>query len=368
METSLLIPNTSPIQVDWSILTVLLLLTFLVHLWIMNVMLGTGFIALIRHLRKDDVKSDLSQNIASNLPFTIAFTINFGVAPFLFLQVLYGHLIYTSSILMAAYWLSVIGILILAYYSAYIYDFKYDELSEKRIFFIGFTVLALLWIAFVFTNNMTLMLSPDKWSMYFEDPSGFCLNLKEKTLFPRFFHFVIASIAMGGLSIALYRQTQKVYFTDDNSDNKEVISRWDEDIQTGLGWFIGATLVQMVVGVWYFMSLPESVRGIFMGNHTLGTGVFILVIPLIVVMLICSVRNYVWMTGFLIIPVSVLMIIMRHLVRSAYLDQYFRVQDLPVSGQYSPFIFFIVALICGISAIIYMIKLVRLNPVANESN
>ncbi|KPA11958.1 conserved hypothetical protein, membrane [Candidatus Magnetomorum sp. HK-1] len=363
MDAGMLIPNTSPIQVDWSIFTVLLLLTFLLHLLTMNVMLGTGLIALVRHLKKDDITTDLSQNIASHLPFTIAFTINFGVAPFLFLQVLYGHLIYTSSILMAVYWLSVIGILILAYYSAYIYDFKYNELSEKRIFFIGFTVVSLLWIAFVFTNNMTLMLSPDKWSMYFEDRGGLWLNLTEKTLFPRFFHFVAASIAIGGLSIALYRQVQKIYRKNDKPEDKEVIAQWDEDIQTGLGWFVGATLIQMAIGVWYFMSLPDGVRGLFIGNNTFGTSIFVLVIPLIVIMLVCSVRNHVWMTAILMIPVSILMILMRHLVRSAYLDQYFRIQDLQVTGQYSPMVFFLIALIFGISAIAYMVRLVRLNPV-----
>ena len=39
----------------------------------------------------------------------------------LFLQVLHGNLIYTSSILMGVYWLSVIGLFILAYYRAYLY-------------------------------------------------------------------------------------------------------------------------------------------------------------------------------------------------------------------------------------------------------
>jgi len=354
MNQGIIIPATSPIQVDWSIFTVLLILTFIIHIWMMNVMLGTGIIALIRHFNQKELSSNLSHTIASHLPFTIAFTINFGVAPLLFLQVLYGHLMYTSSILMAVYWLSVIGVLILAYYSAYIYDFKYTALAQKRVFFIAATVIGLLWIAFVFTNNMTMMLAPEKWGVYFKDTGGLWLNLSEKTLLPRYFHFITASIALGGLTIALYRQIQ---IDTSESDNSEQTSQWNDDIQTGLGFFIGASLVQMIVGVWYFLSLPENIRQLFMGNHTFGTTIFLLVIPLIILMLVSGVKNNVWMATFLIIPVTVIMVLMRHLVRTACLAPYFRVQDLPVTEQYSPFLFFIIALIAGIAVIVYMIRL-----------
>jgi hypothetical protein len=365
MNPDIIIPTTSPIQVDWSIFTVLLIVTFIIHIWMMNVMLGTGIIALIRHFNQKQLSSHLSHTIASHLPFTIAFTINFGVAPLLFLQVLYGHFMYTSSILMAVYWLSVVGVLILAYYSAYIYDFKYSVLAQKGVFFIGATVIGLLWIAFIFTNNMTLMLAPEKWHIYFKHTGGLWLNLSEKTLLPRYFHFVTASIALGGLAIALYRQVQK----DKSASNDSAqISQWDDDIQTGLGFFIGASLVQMIIGVWYFLSLPDNVRQLFMGNHIFGTTIFLLAIPLIILMLVSGVKHNVWMTTFLIIPVTVIMVLMRHLVRNAFLAPHFRVQDLPVLKQYSPFLFFIIALIAGIAVIVYMIRLAFTPAAKNQDH
>jgi hypothetical protein len=362
MSPDAIIPTTSPIQVDWSIFTILLLITFLIHLWMMNVMLGTSIIAFVNHFAQKRMPNTLSQTISSHLPFTIAFTINFGVAPLLFLQVLYGHLIYTSSILMAVYWLSVIGVLILAYYSAYIYDFKYDLLAQKRVYFIGATVLGLLWIAFVFTNNMTLMLAPDKWSIYFKHSGGLWLNLSEKTLLPRYFHFITASIAIGGLAISLYRQIQK---DKSASVDSSQISQWNDDIQTGLGWFIGASLIQMIIGVWYFLSLPDNIRQLFMGSHTFGTTIFLMAIPLIILMLVSGVKNNVWMTTLLMLPVTVIMVLMRHLVRTSCLSPYFRVQDLPVTEQYSPLMFFIMALIAGSVVIVYIIRL-AITPVAEN--
>jgi hypothetical protein len=74
--------------------------------------------------------------------------------------------------------------------------------------------------------------------------------------------------------------------------------RTNDDIQSGLNWFIGASLVQMIVGVWYFLSLPEHVRQLFMGNHTFGTTIFLLAIPLIVLMLVGGVKN---MFGWLLL-------------------------------------------------------------------
>jgi len=365
MNPGIIIPTTSSIPVDWSIFTLLLIVTFIIHIWMMNVMLGTGIIALVRHFDKKQQSTDLSATIASHLPFTIAFTINFGVAPLLFLQVLYGHLINTSSILMAVYWLSVIGVLILAYYSAYIYDFKYDILEQKRVFFIGATVMGLLWVAFMFTNNMTLMLAPEKWHVYFKNAGGLWLNLSEKTLLPRYCHFITASIAIGGLAIAMYRQLQ----IDKNlSSDSSQISHLNADIQSGLSWFIGASLVQMIVGVWYFLSLPENVRQLFMGNHTFGTTIFLLAIPLIILMLVSGVKNNVWMASFLMIPVTVIMVLMRHLVRTACLSPYFKVQDLQVTEQYSPFLCFIVALIAGSAVIIYMIRLTIRHQVENQDH
>ena len=46
-------------------------------------------------------------------------TVNLGIPPLLFLQTLFGQFLYSSSILMAVFWLSVVPVLIVAYYAAY---------------------------------------------------------------------------------------------------------------------------------------------------------------------------------------------------------------------------------------------------------
>jgi len=122
MDIAALIPSPDTIPVHWIWFKVLLIITFMAHILLMNIMLGSAIIAFFNGLKKSQDSSTISlqKDISEKITFVIAFTINFGVAPLLFLQVLYGNFFYTSSILMAAYWLSIILLLIIAYYSAYI--------------------------------------------------------------------------------------------------------------------------------------------------------------------------------------------------------------------------------------------------------
>jgi hypothetical protein len=57
-----------------------------------------------------------------------------------------------------------------------------------------------LFIAFLLSNNMTLMLHPEQWSVYFKHPAGTVLNLADPVL-PRYFHFINGGLAVGGYSL-----------------------------------------------------------------------------------------------------------------------------------------------------------------------
>ncbi|MCK5542087.1 MAG: hypothetical protein KAI40_05295 [Desulfobacterales bacterium] len=203
MDPSLLIPAPDSIPVHFGWFNFFFILTFVLHLLFMNAMLGCSIIALVRSLKGKPGDLFIAKEISLKLPYTIAFAINMGVAPLLFVQVLYGNFIYTSSVLMGWYWLMIIPILIIAYYNAYLFDFKFDSLGSARNIVIAVCTVLLLLIAFLFVNNMTLMTSPEKWSQYFSNPNGTILNLTEVTLIPRFLHFTCASVAVGGLFLAI---------------------------------------------------------------------------------------------------------------------------------------------------------------------
>ena len=74
----------------------------------------------------------LADDLGHLLPSVFAFTITLGVAPLLFLQVMYGQFLYASSILIGVPWLAIIAMVILAYYGVYFFSMKGHEHRARR--------------------------------------------------------------------------------------------------------------------------------------------------------------------------------------------------------------------------------------------
>ena len=158
-------PDVLPLPgTAWQLLF-LATLTFLVHLGFMNMLFGGTILSIISGLRgrSDPRHEHLAKKIYSFLPVVITFTINFGVPPLLFIQVLYGHLFYSSSILMAAAWFAVIPLLVTGYYGTYILRFRWNKLGVTRLWLILTVTTIFCAIAFIFVNNLSLKLRPEGW-------------------------------------------------------------------------------------------------------------------------------------------------------------------------------------------------------------
>lgn len=344
MDPSRLIPEALPIPVDWGWLYLFQLLTFVLHLLVMNIMLGGSIIAFVHHLRGGKETEPLTRAISVKLPFTIAIAVNFGVAPLLFIQVLYGQFLYTSSILMAVYWLSVVGLIIVAYGSAYIYDFRYEALGRLRTAFIGLTALCLLATAFIYTNNMTLMLNPQSWAAYLDNPRGTILNLSDPTVLPRYLHIVVSAVAVAGLALSLWWTWQK------DAPRSE---RW---VRHGLQWYGFATMSQMAFGFWFLAALPAEVGSLLLGGSLLHTLVLAGGAALGILSISTALAHKVGATAKLALATVVLMVWLRDLVRDAYLNPYFDVSDRVVTGEYLPFVLFVLTLAVGLAVIAWMLR------------
>jgi hypothetical protein len=347
MNPALLIPTADAIPVPWGWFYILLVVTFLLHILVMNAMLGGGIIALIGSFRGGEQNLQINREFSYKWPYTIAFAVNMGVAPLLFVQVLYGNFLYSSSILMAVWWLSIVGLLILAYYAAYIYDFKFEALNGLRIFVLEFAVLIMLIIAFFFSNNMTLMLQPDKWDAYFTLASGTVLNLSDASLIPRYLHFVVGAVAIAGLYLALIGHFN---MTKSAVDKGALIEK-------GMYYFTAASAVQIVIGLWFLIALPKEIMLLFMGRSAYGTLLLVLGIALGVGVIYLGYKRKLMATGIATLVVLLDMILMRDLVRVAYLKPYFGLGDLVVRPEYSPLVFFLVIFAIGLGLIAYMLKL-----------
>ncbi|OBQ46329.1 hypothetical protein [Halodesulfovibrio spirochaetisodalis] len=336
-------PDALPVAAGW--LEGLLILTFALHILLINTVLGGAVVCSVRSVVS---KNSLAVTYMSKaLPSLFAFAVNLGVAPLLFIQALYGQYLYTSSVLMAAYWLSVIFLAIIAYYALYVFTGRYGT-HTKFSFSIFISMAALLCVGLIMTNNMTLMLRPDVWSAYFASPDGTLLNFDDPTVPMRYLHVVVASIAVGGLVLAVIARYRM------RGESKEMAFREE---QLGITIFFCGTLVQLVVGLALLFSLPEPVRALFVGGSEFYTGAFLIGMAFVAMLLFQAATRR--LTGTIVMLVGTVLVMagMRALVRKAMLDPYGGVAAIPVQPEYSPFIMFIIALMLGLVAIGYMIKL-----------
>ena len=346
MDPASLIPTPDQIPVGWGWFQFLLTLTFYLHILAMNVMLGMVIIAFVQHFSIEGKSLPVTRQISKKLPYTIAIAVNFGIAPLLFVQVIYGHFIYVSSVLMGIFWLSIVALLIIAYYSAYVYSYRYKTMEAGRMVTSGLTMLSLLCIGFFLSNNMTMMLHPETWSRYFEHPDGFLLNLADPTLIPRYLHFVASAVAVGGLAIALF-------YTYQVSRGNEEGRQW---VRYGCNWFSGATIINFALGFWFFGALPEGL----IDTSTLTGGLFafflILAVVTAVLSVISAMRFRPLSATYQALATILFMVFMRDFLRVAYLKPWFSPSELTVQPAWSPFILFLLFFVAGLVLIGWMLK------------
>ncbi len=332
MDHTALIPVADAIPVHWFFLHLFLTLTTFLHLVVMNILLGTGSIALLTPCRDGDDGVSLCRNISKKLPILLAFTVNLGVAPLLFLQVLYGQFFYTSSVLMAVFWLSIVGLLIVAYYSAYIYSFHFYKLGAARTVVLGIPMLLCFVVFFFFTNNISIMQLPETWTAYFDKSHSLLLNFSDQSLIARYLHFGVSALAIGGLAIA-------VYYTLLQRRGDDFGIRW---IKYGCDWFSYATLVNFGVGFYFLGTLPEFVRDASTLHGILFTiALYGSIVGTVISLINARLYKVMPAAGWALATVF-MMVLARDFVRLAYLRPYFSLSDLPVDPQYSPFLLFLI--------------------------
>ncbi|MBD3233840.1 MAG: hypothetical protein GF315_08970 [candidate division Zixibacteria bacterium] len=351
------IPDLDPIPLPapvW-LLKFLLLLGFVLHLIPMNIMLGGLILTGISYYRKSDFHTGLVRRMSKMIPVVVALTITMGIAPLLFLQVLYGQYFYSSSIILAFPWLSVIILVMAAYYLVYIHSFRYKKLSHSSKTAIGWTAAILFAIVgFIYSNEMTLMLTPEKWgAKYFPDPSGLTLNLGEPTLFFRYLHFLVGALAVAAFFIACVGL----------SDKRE---KWfsSKAIKYGAGWFTRFTLVQYLVGILWLIALPADKMMLFMGKDIAGTVLLFLgiILSLGAIMMLNkasqseSPKTLVFSSGIALLATLIFMAIMRDILRNAYIAPHTAMENIPSFFQASTIIPFIVLLLVALGIIYWMMR------------
>jgi len=341
-----LLPAPETLPAAWGWLHGLLMVTFPLHLLAMNAMLGTAALSLLARLKGGPLDLRLARELAKVLPVLIALTVNLGVPPLLFAQVLYGPLLYTSSVLMAVFWLGVPLSLLAAYCAAYLYAYRFAAPGRWGFVPIALALALLFGIAFVFTGNMTLMLEPGRWSAYFGNRGGTLLDLGSPMFWPRYLHNVVGALAVGGLFVAVWGRARA-------GREPQVGER---AVRLGLKVFTRLTLAELLLGAGFLLSVPRPVRGLFLGGSPVATGLLGAGALLAILALAAGVRGRVILCAGLTVPLLYLMAFMRDVLRAGILEPVFGPEALKVAPQTGPMVLFLAILVAGLAVIVWMVR------------
>jgi hypothetical protein len=275
----------------------------------------------------------------TSLPLGVSYVITLGIPPLLFVQVVYGQFFYTSSVLLGAFWIQVIPALMLAYGGFY-----YVKLAHWRVQRRGWTVAAaslllLLYIGYIYVNNLTLSITPEKWlRLYTEHPAGGVLNTDEPTIHPRYLLFLAGSFAAGGLAL-VWRGTILLRwgYTDEGRTSQSLGLK--ASVVTPILWVVGAT------GVYF--ARPADVAAMLSS----GMNVVILLFCGIASAIMGGTCAYLAVGRRNVVPpllasvglfgATLCMVIFRDLVRQWALAPYFNVSAIPLNAQWGMFALFI---------------------------
>ncbi len=140
-------------------------LTFVVHMLFLGLLVAALWARVGAEWGKKDLYAVEPLHRAGVLAFST--TITAGVAPLLFVQVLYGKYFYSSSISIGFPWLAIVGYLLVGFYSLYLWRWRWEKSggpSGAGKVFVLLTILCVIAIGFTYSWNYLQSLSSAPWT------------------------------------------------------------------------------------------------------------------------------------------------------------------------------------------------------------
>lgn len=324
-------------------------LTLTLHFLAMQYTVGGAILALWTW-RKD---RSVARFFGTGLPLGFSYLVTLGIPPLLFVQVMYGQFFYSSSVLIGAFWISVVPLIIIGYGAAYWHRMSRDSRPKFQLVLLVATTLALLSVGFIYVNNLTLSMSPGRWmALYQAHPAGGTLNLSEPTILPRYAFFIVPALFVAGLALVL----RAAYLRNRNPEAATASQRM------GLRAMLLAALLQAGAAVAFWQTLPQSITQVLAhsGLHLgLAIAASLLGIAALATAWLSSKRAGMGLpvlAAHLYVGAQACVVVLRDLVRQLYLAPYFKLSDAPVYPQWGMFIGFVVALLAGLVFLVVLTK------------
>ena len=341
---------------------VLWVLTFLIHILLVNTVLGGTLLAALGGLAGAG-RREVQKLVVEVTTWTIALAITFAIAPLLFIQVVLGRFFYSATILVAWAWFGLLGLLIVGYYLNYLAKARLRRGKGADAILIVEAVAFLAIAAIQVTVNL-LHMQPGRWGAV---ATNAWAALSDPTFVPRFLHFVLAAVAMAGalLAFVAVRRAEK-------GGDRTVLSSM---ARYGVRAALIATVLQLVDGFWLLVALPEEVlKGFMRGGPAtmlpLGLGVLLGVLVLVVLAQITdplATPTKVRRAAEFIVGTVAFMVVTRHELRAVYLAPSRVAENVQVAPQWGALAVFLVVFVACVALTVYaLVKAAKDRPGPGE--
>lgn len=233
-------------------------LTFAMHILFVQLMLGTSAVALYAAYTNNAYWRKLGAAMIDIAKVSVSVAIVIGVAPLLFVQVVYDPHWYTSNVLSADWVIAFIIILIFAYWAMYYFYFqnykREDKTAEpKSRWSLILSLGLMLLVGFIMHSLTSQILHPELWKEWYMqngkmDYSGDTLHAYNVW---RYAFFISMAIPVTGAMLVTYRRFKMV-----RSDYDQDYLRFAAEV--GKKWILVGSVISTVLYFAWMMTLPET--------------------------------------------------------------------------------------------------------------
>ncbi len=350
------IPLPAPI---W-LFKLLHIVTLSLHFVAVEMLLGGLLLAVVLStLRGTPEALVVAKALARRLTIVMTYVINLGVPPLLFAQVLYGRALYTSSVLIGVYWISIILLLTVAYWLLYQFSGRLE--AGRSAWWAGLGAWGLSGcIARLLSTNMTLMIRPEVWrQMYSASAAGAYLPSGDPTLTPRWIMMMTGGFFIAGLWL--------VYLA-----GRSTFTPQEKRFAAGIGGAVTGVfgVAYLVAGLWAANVQPDAVKAGLATHHIYrfagfaGYGWLALVAVAVVLGAVAVFARltagwFGWAGATLALLIEILMTIYRDGVRDlTLLRKGFDVWDRTVVTNWSVVGLFLILFVAGLGVVGWLISVV----------
>jgi hypothetical protein len=330
------LPNSEFLSAPLGLVNVLHWLTLTLHFVAMNFLLGGVIITLHAAVRKRWNDPTLLKFVRL-FPSAMAATVTLGVAPLLFLQVVYPRQVYAAAIVSGWFWLNVITAVIIAYYALYRVALKAEKTGKVSVPALLLALLGLLYVSAVYSSVFAMAERPKLiHDLYAQNQSGLVWNPDVSDYILRWLHMILGAVTVGGFFVGMLGRNESATY------------------QTGKQYFVVGMALASLAGMGYMLALLPILAA-FM--HSPAIWALTVAILLSLGSLHFFFQKKFCASGLMLFVSMLGMVYARHTVRLLRLAGQFDPNAWRVAPQWGPFAMFLICFVIMLVVVGYMLRL-----------